>query len=202
MRRFLTFVNLVALLATIFVNYLANALPFNEKMTGEISDQFNILFKPAGYAFSIWGIIYLSLIAFAIFQVLPSQRHSKFIEKIGPYFLISCFANMLWLVVWHYEFFALSLLVMLILLLALIKIYTSLEFCESVEKLLVRFPFSLYLGWVSVATLVNISIYLDWINLLGPGIASNIWLVIVSLIGLVSSTFIALVMKWRLTFDE
>lgn len=85
--------NVFALLATIVVNGLANALPLNGLSTGEISDRFEVYFVPAGYVFSIWGLIYLALVAFAIYQALPAQRENPRLRRVGYLFVLSCAAN-------------------------------------------------------------------------------------------------------------
>jgi len=116
-------VNVLAVIATIVINGLANAIPFNGLNTGEISDRFKVFFVPAGYVFSIWGLIYLGLIAFAIYQALPSQRENPALRRIGYWFAMSCAVNIVWLFLWHYEFFPLTLVFMITLLLSLIIIY-------------------------------------------------------------------------------
>lgn len=192
----ISILNFVVLLSMLTINYLANALPINNRTTGEISDRFDVLFKPAGYAFSIWGLIYLGLLAFGIYQLLPKQRTPALTKKIGLFFILSCFANMSWILDWHYELFTFSVLVMLILLFSLIKIYISLEIgvtnASLQRKWLVHQPFSLYLGWISVATIANITIYLDWLNWNGFGLSPLFWFVLLSIVGLALSFYIAL----------
>jgi len=119
-------VSLLALMVTIAVNGLANALPLNGQTTGEISDRFQVYFVPAGYVFSIWGLIYLGLGVFAIYQVLPAQRDNPRLRRVGYPFAFSCLANVAWLLLWHYEVFPLTLVAMLALLLSLIAIYLRL----------------------------------------------------------------------------
>jgi|HigsolmetaAR206D_1030411.scaffolds.fasta_scaffold07266_3 hypothetical protein len=156
--------NIVAVVSVIVMNWLANTLPFNNKSTGEISDQYPVLIQPAGYAFSIWSLIYLGLIAFAVYQALPSQQDNKRIERITPYFLISCVANIAWLLTWHYEILWLNIIIMLCLLGSLIAIYLQLrgdqEPISVRERWFLWLPFSLYLGWVTVATIVNMAVVL------------------------------------------
>jgi hypothetical protein len=204
LKRFLPILNIVTLVATLFFNYLANALPLNGQTTGQISDRFQIFFKPAGFAFSIWGIIYLGLFGFIMFQALPSQKTKKLMDKIGLFFVLSCLANMGWLLVWHYERFALSLIFILILLLSLVKIYSNLTIgqtkVKTVEKWLLHVPFSLYLGWVSVATIVNISIYLHWVDYYGLEISDEIWYMIATGIGILIS-FLLTILKSDLVFN-
>lgn len=153
--------NIAALAGTIVVNWLSNALPLNGKSTEELSDLYPVLTTPAGYAFSIWGLIYLALIGFAVYQALPSQRSNPTIDRITPLFLVSCVANVGWLFTWHYELLLPNILLMLMLLVTLIGIYRQLRAdgtpASTGERWLLRAPFSMYLGWITVATIVNLS---------------------------------------------
>ena len=139
-------VNVVITIAVIVVNGLANALPLNGQTTGEISDRFDVYFVPAGYVFSIWGLIYLGLIAFTVYQALPSQRDNPHLKRIGYLYALSGVANIVWLFLWHYEQFVWTIVAMLVLLLSLIAIYVRLEIgrtrVPAVEAWLVRVPFS------------------------------------------------------------
>ena len=181
-------VNVLVVLATLVMNGLANALPLNGKTTGEISDQFEVFFVPAGYVFSICGLIYLGLIIFAIYQALPAQRENPRLRRIGYWFSLSCAANIAWLYFWHYEIFVGTILVMLALLVSLIVIYLRLDIgrqrVPQVEKWCVNLPFSIYMGWISVATIANASDVLDYLNWNGWGIAPEIWAVIMLVVGL------------------
>jgi hypothetical protein len=169
-------------LVTLTVNGLANALPLNGLNTGEISDGFDIYFVPAGYVFSIWGLIYIGLIAFAIFQALPSQRQNPRLEKIGAWVILANLANAAWIFFWHYQLFPLSLVVMIVLLVSLLFIYQGLGIGRSTvsanERWLARLPFSIYLGWISVATIANVSDVLDYLNWSRFGIAEETWMVL------------------------
>ena len=95
--------------ATLVVNVLANALPFNGITTAQVSDQFHVYFVPAGYVFSIWGLIYIGLIAYAVFQALPAQRENPRLRKVGCFVVLGCLANSVWLFLWHYQQFPLTL---------------------------------------------------------------------------------------------
>jgi hypothetical protein len=173
--------NLVAALATIAVNGLANAVPFNGQTTGEVSDKFDVLFVPAGYVFAIWGVIYLGLLAFGIYQVLPSQRENARLRRIGYLFVLGSLANIAWLPLWHYERFPLSLVAMVVLLLSLIGIYLELDIgrvrVPPVEKAAVDLPFSIYLGWI-----------IGWG---GWGIGPEVWTIIMLLAGLAIATTVS-----------
>jgi len=153
-------VNLLALIAALVLNGLATSLPLGGRTTAEISDSFNILFVPAGYVFSIWSLIYLALIGFAVFQALPNQQSNRFVRATGWWFLLTCVANSLWILFWQYGYYPLTLGMMLTLLASLIVIYrrlTALGNPDTTTRWLVRFPFSLYLGWITVATVANAS---------------------------------------------
>ena len=182
-------VNVLAVIATLVVNGLANALPLNGQTTGEISDRFQVYFVPAGYVFSIWGLIYLALIAFAIYQAIPAQRNNPRLKRIGYLFALSSLANMTWLFLWHYERFLLTLIAMVSLLGLLIAIYLRLEVGRSAvstsEKWFVHIPFSIYLGWITVATIANITQVLDFINWNGWGVTGQIWALIMLIAGAV-----------------
>jgi hypothetical protein len=175
-------VNVVALVITITLNGLANALPLNGLTTGEISDRFEVYFVPAGYVFSIWGLIYLALAAFVVYQALPGQRDNPRLRRVGYLFALSCVANVAWLFLWHYEIFPLTIVAMVALLILLIAIYLRLGIgrtaAPTAERWLVRLPFSIYLGWVTVATIANVTSLLDFLNWSGWGISPEIWTVI------------------------
>ena len=194
--RLLPVMNALALLATIVVNGLANGLPLNGQGTGEISDRFHVYFVPAGYVFSIWGLIYLALLAFLIYQWLPQQRSNPLIPRIGWLFVISCIANIGWIFLWHYEFFPLTLLAMLVMLASLIAIYLSLDIgreqVSSGDSLFVHFPFSLYLGWITVATIANVTSVLDYIQWDRWGLSQETWMLI--MLGV--TALVALLMGW------
>jgi hypothetical protein len=189
-------VNVLAVVAVIVINGLANALPLNGLTTGEISDRFQVYFVPAGYVFSIWGLIYLGLIAFAAYQVLPAQRDNPRLRRIGTLFVGSCVANIAWLFLWHYEVFPLTLVAMLSLLLLLIAIYLRLGIgrvqVPAAEKWLVHIPFSIYLGWITVATIANVTSLLDYLNWGGWGISPEAWTVIMLVAGLVIASAVSL----------
>lgn len=176
------YVNLILIIATIFVNFLATALPLNNQTTGEISDRFDVYFVPAGYVFSIWGVIYIGWIAFGIYQLLPAQRDNPRLNQIGYLFAFNCVANMTWLILWHYEYFVLTVVVMLALLLSLIAIYLRLQIghitVSTAEKWGVDIPFSVYLGWVTVATIANITSVLYYLQWGGWGISPEVWTLI------------------------
>jgi benzodiazapine receptor len=187
----------IAVLVTVVVNGLANALPFNGLTTGEISDRFEVYFVPAGYVFSIWGLIYLGLLAYAIYQALSAQKENPRLQKTGWLFVLSSVGNIVWIFLWHYEVFTVTIFAMLLLLICLILIYLRLEIgrseVSSGEKWFVRVPFSIYLGWITVATIANMTSLLDYLNWGGWGISDQLWAVIMLFVGVVvaSAVFIS-----------
>jgi hypothetical protein len=194
MKSLLPWINVVTALVALVVNGLANAIPLNGQNTGAISDRFQVYFVPAGYVFAIWGVIYIGWIAFSIYQALPRQRDNPRLRRIGWLFTLSCIANATWLFLWHYNYFPLTVVVMLALLSLLIAIYLRLNIGRSqvsaAEKWCVDIPFSIYLGWISVATITNITALLyDW-KWDGFGIAPPFWAVLM----LIAASWISLAM--------
>lgn len=198
-------ITLLATVITIAVNALANILPLNGLNTGEISDRFEIFFVPAGYVFSIWGLIYLALIAYSIFQALPAQANTPILKKIAPLYWISSLANTIWIFLWHYEVFSFTVFAMLTILVTLIMISKLVVGSTGLEKWFVKLPFSIYLGWISVATIANVSQNLYLYQWKGWGIDTQIWAVILlavaSMLGILKSwmendTPYALVLIW------
>ena len=186
----------LTIILTLTINGLANALPLNGQNTGQISDRFQVYFVPAGYVFSIWGLIYLGLIAFAIYQALPSQRENPRLRATGWWISLGGLANSAWIFLWHYEQFPLTLVVMLVLLATLIVTYLRLGIgrttVSAAEKWMVRLPFSIYLGWITVATVANVTSLLDYLQWDGFGIAPETWMIIV----LIAVLVIALLMNF------
>ena len=184
----------VTILATIGVNVLANALPINGLNTGEISDRFQVYFVPAGYVFSIWGVIYLGLIAFAVFQALPAQRENPRLRATGWWISLGGLANSAWIFLWHYEQFPLTLIAMMVLLGTLIVTYLRLDIgrraVSAAETWAARVPFSIYLGWITVATVANVTSLLDFLKWDGFGIAPEIWMSVVLAAVLVIATLV------------
>jgi translocator protein len=172
----------VATVAVIVVNALADIVPFNGVTTAQVSDRFQVFFTPAGYVFSIWGVIYIGLIAYTVYQFLPSQRENPRLRAIGYLYVLSFAANIVWLFLWHYLVIPLTVPVMLALLLSLIAIYLRLGVgrtsVSASENWLVRVPFSVYLGWITVATVANITDLLAYYNWDGFGISPITWTII------------------------
>jgi hypothetical protein len=186
------YANLLTVILALGINILASGLPLNGQSTGEISDRFQVYFVPAGYVFSIWALIYLGWIAFTIFQLQSSQKENPRLHRLGYLFALSNLANAVWLFCWHYNQFGLSVLVMLALLGLLIASYLRLNVNRSsvsrFEYWSVDVLFSVYLGWITVATVANISDWLYFIGWDGFGIPAQAWaaimLAVASMLGL------------------
>lgn len=197
------YINLVFFAGMVLMNYLANALPLNNKTTGELSDAYPNLFVPAGITFSIWGIIYLLLVVYCVVQFTPG---SKLIAgEIGWLFALSCLFNALWIVAWHYGKLPLSLVIMVALLLVLIYINILIK---DLPSGLVKAAFGIYLGWICIATIANVTTLLVNYNFSGFGIPDEAWAIIMISAGtlIVSLTiiridnpFIGLAVIWAFT---
>ena len=170
-------------LITIVINILANALPINGLNTGQISDTFKVYFVPAGYVFSIWGIIYIGLIAYAVYQALPAQRANPRLQATGWWVVLGGLANCAWIFLWQYELFVGTVGAMLILLASLIMVYLRLHIGQTKvstgETWAVRIPFSIYLGWITVATVADISDVLWFVKWNQFGISAAAWMVVI-----------------------
>ena len=181
--------NIISVILALSLNFLAVSLPLNNKTTGELSDAYPNYFVPAGFTFSIWGIIYLLLIAFIVYQVYQyfkkDQNTLENILAIGPWFLISGLSNAGWIIAWHYEMIELSVVIMILLLFSLIKIYNVLYNVRPhnmLDNILISLPFSVYLGWICVATIANVTTFLVSIGWDGGGIAPQNWAILMILI--------------------
>lgn len=168
--------NAIAWLGVITVNGLANALPINGLTTGELSDMYPNLFVPAGFTFSIWGIIYLALLVFVIYQLTRAGVTDR--DVIGPWWLVNAAANMGWILAWHYKQVELSLGIMLILLFTLFMIHNRIasKRGQGVKvSLVASIPFAIYFGWICVATIANVTtLFVDhgWD---GGGLEESVW---------------------------
>lgn len=182
--RLLILINIVFLAAVLYVNYLANALPIAGRTPAEVSGMYPTLFTPAGFTFSIWGIIYLLLLGFAVYQTAFWNKLTPvFMQRIGWLFALSCIANAGWLFAFHHLQIGLSVFVMLVLLGSLTAIYLRLGIgkteAPAAERWLVRLPFSVYLGWITVATIANISILLTHVGWNGEPGGPVLWTLMV-----------------------
>lgn len=186
------------LAAMIAANALANILPINQLNTGQISAFYPNLFVPAGFTFSIWGIIYLLLInyiiSFTYFTILSDKfpKVNTYISSINKWFLATCFLNASWILAWHYLWIWASVLIMLLFLSVLIYLFILGKKHQSLlnktQSFLLYTPFIVYLGWISVATIANITALLVKTDWNGLGISPEIW----SLIMMVTATILAI----------
>ena len=188
---------LLAILATLSVNALSNFFPIQGLNIGEIANTIlqGVQITPANYAFAIWGLIYLGLIAYGIYQLLPAQRQNPILHRVDVLLIIACLAQIAWVYFFTLQLFWLSVVAMLAILLPLIRAYLQLEIGKRVSrkfKLLVHVPFSIYLGWISVATIVNIASALYISGWDGWGISALGWTVIMLLIGAAIASLVAI----------
>lgn len=191
------FLNIVAFSATVAFNAISQALPLNGQTSAEIANRYpNMLYFPANYAFSIWGVIYLFLLAFVIYQALPAQREAEPFKRIGVLFVATSVFNIGWLASFHYNLFPLSVILMMLLLATLLTLYIRLDIggqpVSRRDKWLVHVPFSLYLGWITAATVTNAGFVLTDAGWNGLGLSSEIWTVIMLTITGVIAAFMVL----------
>ena len=184
-------VNILAFSLVIVMNTLAVTLPLNNQSTGEISDRLNIMITPAGYVFSIWSLIYLLLAIWIIRQFPKDRRDRPLYQETSGLFVLSCLLNSTWILVWHYNYFLVSVFIMLGLLFTLIALYKQIK--NTGPSLLDAAPFSIYLGWISVATIVNITYYLTDIGWNGFGIPELVW----AYMGLIVATLLTFWFRTR-----
>lgn len=185
--------NIISFIGMVVVNLLANALPLNGKNTGEISESYPNLFVPDGYVFSIWFLIYILLAIFSVYQAKDLFKSEKedlpFIDDIGIFFIIANIGNILWIFFWHYELFLLPLIAILILFLALLVIYLKLEIgvveVPRNEKLFVHIPFSVYFGWLTVATVAQVTALLVELGAPSYGLVAELLTILVIIVVIV-----------------
>lgn len=181
--------NALALLLTLGVNALASLLPLGGVETGDISKKYFNLFTPAPLTFAIWGVIYLLLVGFVLFQAgtFPKQREESedLVQRIGPWFLFSCLFNSGWLFCWHYDWIGLSTALMLGLLVSLAVLYrkTSVPGLSPLYRFLGQAPFRLYFGWITVATIANITVWLVKIQWNAWGLSQSTWMIVILIVG-------------------
>jgi len=208
----LRWMNIVAFAFTVLVNSLAGSTTIlGGKLTAAISDANPTLITPAGYVFSIWGIIYILLGVFIVFQVLPSQKGREYHEKIGWLFVLSSLFNIIWLFLWQFEYLIFSVVLMFLLLASLIAVYLRLKIGKTTvtlrEKLAIHMPFSVYLGWITIASIANVSVTLVSLNWDGFGLGAEAWAALVLIVALIITLLVittrkdvayALVIIWAL----
>ena len=193
-------INILAFVLTVIVNSLAGSTTIlGGKLTAEISDANPTLITPAGYVFSIWGIIYILLGAFVVFQALPSQQGKGFQKRVGWLFVLSSIANIVWLFLWQFEYLGFSVVVIFLLLATLILIYLRLNIGKSKvslrEKLAVHVYFRVYLGWITIASIANVSVFLVSENWDGFGISGETWATLIIIVALIITVLVLAMRK-------
>jgi benzodiazapine receptor len=204
--------NIIAFVLTVIVNSLAGSTTLiGGKTTADISNLYPTLITPAGYVFAIWGVIYILLGIFVVYQALPSEQGKEYQNKISWLFILSSLLNMTWLFLWQNEILSLSVVVMFLLLVSLIAIYLRLNIGKSTaslrEKLAIRLPFSVYLGWITIASIANVAAFLVSIGWDGFGMSLENWAILIIIVTLLITLTVvtmrkdiayALVIVWAL----
>ena len=205
MKNILQITNGIAFVSVIIVNYLSNTGMMNDTTIGQISDGIDSRFTPAAYAFSIWGFIYLLLLGFIIYQgrsLFVNVRNDDFVLKIGWWFNVSCLANIGWVFSWIYGLTGLSCIFIFLLLFSLLKIVINnrMELWDAPISVIafLWWPFVFYSGWVTVASIANVSTYLVKINWDGFGLSEELWTVFMIMI----ATIINLAVTWTRNMRE
>lgn len=185
----LSVLNLLAVLFAIGINYYSQIYTIHGNRVSDMSDEYNNLFTPAGYAFAIWGIIFIAILIFAIYQIYHTWIRRKpldFIGQTGLWFVLANVGNGLWVLVWLYDYTWLSVVVMLVILFSLIKIVvnTNMEIARVPAKTIVFawWPISIYAGWISVATIANIAAYLSKLGWDGGFLSATNWAIVMIVI--------------------
>ena len=202
-KEYLQIFNLIGFIATVIVNFLAVLLPIGGNTTQELSDAIPNLFVPAGITFSIWTFIYIFLGFFSVYQIRDifkkDKIEMKFLDDIGYFFIIGSVANIIWIIVWHYQLVPLSLVFMIILLVSLLLIYIKLDIGRSevskIEKVALHIPFSIYLGWITVATIANVTAVLVVLGVPGFGLLAEIWTILVIAVAVLITFAMLLIRK-------
>ncbi|MBM4236672.1 MAG: tryptophan-rich sensory protein [Firmicutes bacterium] len=180
------YINIGAFVLVLLFNFLSNAIPFNGLTQGDLSELYPVLITPATYVFSIWGLIYLFLLAFIIYQAIPAFREHPLVKAVGILFAVSSLFNIIWLFVWHYQKIGWSMIVMLLILATLITIYLRIGAVTAektiYDRIIVKYTFSLYLGWITAATIVNFNAMLYNIGWLGIGTGGVIFTILMIII--------------------
>lgn len=190
--------NILGTIVVLTINALANILPINGKNTGELSDAIPNLFVPVGLTFSIWGVIYTLLILFSIYQIVEKED-TEFLGKIGIFYTLSNIGNFFWILAWHYQIIWLSLLLMFVILGSLLGIYLRLDIgreeVSTKQKVLVHLPFSVYLGWITIATIANVTALAVTVGWDGFGISEELWTILVIIVAIIITSLMLFTRK-------
>lgn len=197
----LAIATLIAIIATLLVNTLSNFFPLGGQNVGEIANTLlsGVLITPANYAFIIWGLIYVGLIAYGIYQLQPSQQQNPSYWRTNKLLIVACVAQIIWISCFTLKLFSLSIVPMLAILLSLLSIYRNLGIGQNrspwQQRWLVQIPFSVYTAWISVATIVNVASALYVAGWSGWGLSDAIWTAIMLVVGALVAGSIALMLK-------
>ncbi len=185
---------ILTFLFTIATNSLANIAAIGGRNTGEISDMFPNFFTPPGYVFAIWGVIYLGLAAFTVYQALPAQRENPQLRQIGWLFVITDLLNGTWIFAWHYLLIPISWVMMIWLLITLLVIYERLGHDKlpraTPASWLVSVPFSIYTAWITVATIANTTVLLQVLGFNGGPLPETVWSAAVIVVGAAITAYV------------
>ena len=205
MKKVLQISNGIALVSTLIINYLSNTGAINNTTIGEVSNNWHSLFTPAGYAFAIWGFIYLLLLFFIFYQgrsLFVKVRDDEFVLRIGWWFLISCVANAGWVFLWIYGYTGLSCIFIFLLLFSLLKIVmnNAMELWDAPISVIffLWWPFVFYSGWVTVASIANVSSYLIKLGWDGFEMSEEAWTIFMIIVALL----INLAVTWTRNMRE
>jgi hypothetical protein len=203
MKKLWAVANGAALIVTIVINYLSNTGAFNGNTMATMSARYPTLFTPAGYAFSIWIVIYIGLLGFIFYQGRALRGNAEadaVVGQIGWWFVLSCLANCAWVLAWLYDQTGLSVLIMIFLLFCLLRIIwrTDMELTDPPLRTIaaVWWPFCFYFGWITAALPANISVWLMKIGWSGFSPAT------IALIMILLAGAVYLFMTWRRNMRE
>ncbi len=197
-KKLMQILNIFSFILMLIANMLAVILPLNNKSTAELSDAYPNLFVPAGITFSIWSIIYILLGVFSYYQAKDLLKKEKgtlpFLEKISFFFIVSNIANFAWIFAWHYQLVALSLIIMIILFISLLMLYLRLGIgkieVSKGENRFIHVPISVYIGWITIATIANVTAFLVSINWDGFGLPEEFWTILVISVAIIINLLI------------
>lgn len=200
MAKRLAILNFISVITAVFTGYYTQAIQLNGNTMASLSAKYANLFTPANYAFAIWGLIYLSLLTFAVYHIIQAFKkngNTEFLMQSGYWYFIANMANALWVVVWLFELTGLSVIIMLIILFSLIQIIlkTNMQKWNTSTKTKVFnwFPINIYSGWITVATIANITAYLSKTGWNGGFLSENIWTIIM----IIAATLINLAVLFK-----
>jgi len=199
--RTLALLNALAFVAILAMNFLAQAADIFPYTTTELGESRAIFFLPSGYVFAIWGVIYFGLGAYITYQLRPANYDKPLHEQISIFFIVSCIANVTWLILFLNNLIWESTVAMLVLLASLLAIYLRLNIgrvqVTTLEKWAVHIPFSIYLGWITVATVANFAaaLYTSGNVTAFLGITADVWTVIMMAVAAVLAALMLIIRR-------